>query len=113
MPPKVNDYLRHILEAADRIEQFIGTATLAEYRRNPLLRSAVERQFITIGEAVRRVAGADLALADRITNRRRIVGFRNILVHRYFYIDDSVVWTAAANHLPLLRREVAALLAEF
>ena len=113
MPLKADDYLRHILEAADRIEQFIGTATLAEYRRNPLLRSAVERQFITIGEAGRRVAGADLAVADRITDRQLIVGFRNILVHRYFYIDNSVVWDAAADSLPLLRDEVAALLAEF
>ena len=113
MPLKADDYLQHILESADRIEQFIGATTFADYREDILLRSAVERDFINIGEAVNRIAGLDTAIADRITNRQRIVAFRNLLVHRYFCVDDLVVWNAVINHLPLLRDEVAVLLAEF
>jgi hypothetical protein len=29
----------------------------------------------------------------RISDRRRIVAFRNILVHRYADVDDQLVWT--------------------
>ena len=113
MPLKADAYLRYIAEAADRIEQFIGTATFANYCEDALLRSAVERQFIIIGEAVSQIANSYPVIADRITNRQLIVGFRNILVHRYFYVDDSVVWQVVNEDLPLLRDEVATLLAGF
>ena len=44
-------YLYDIAEAADYITEFTAGRTYEEYHTNPMLRSAVERQFEIIGEA--------------------------------------------------------------
>jgi uncharacterized protein with HEPN domain len=77
-----------------------------------MLRSAVERQFEIIGEALGQLARVDESVAARITDYRRIIAFRNILVHGYAQVDDRLVWDIAETLLPALHREVAALLKE-
>ena len=39
------------------------------------------------------------------------MAFRNILIHAYFGIDWDVVWRAAKNRCPVLREQVARILA--
>jgi uncharacterized protein with HEPN domain len=41
----------------------------------------------------------------------QIIAFRNILVHADFGIDWDVVWRAARNRRPVLREQVAGILA--
>jgi uncharacterized protein with HEPN domain len=77
-----------------------------------MLRSAVERQFEIIGEALSQLARSSPVLAARIPELRRIIGFRNALIHGYDQIDDDGVWRAIGTDLPALRADVAALLAE-
>jgi uncharacterized protein with HEPN domain len=78
-----------------------------------LLRSAVERQFIIIGEALNRLDKLDAAIASQITDCSKIIGFRNVLVHGYEVIDDQIVWNTVKNHLPNLKHQVENLLAGF
>ena len=47
-----------------------------------------------------------------MTDYRRVIAFRNILVHGYAQVDDRLVWDIVETRLPALRREVAALLEE-
>ena len=75
-----------------------------------MLRAAVERQFEIIGEAVSQLARLDEELAARITNYRRVIAFRNILIHGYSDVDDGLVWDVVETNLPLLRHEVERLL---
>lgn len=49
-------------------------------------------------------------LATRISEYRRIISFRNILIHGYTEVDDRLVWDIVEVKLPTLRREVEALL---
>lgn len=51
-------------------------------------------------------------VAARITDWRDIIDFRNLLVHGYDVINDRLVWETVTEDLPVLRREVEALLAE-
>ena len=43
---------------------------------------------------------------------RRIIAFRNRLIHGYASVSDEVVWGLLETHLPALRRDVEKLLAE-
>ena len=77
-----------------------------------MLRAATERQFEIIGEALNQLRRHSPALAARVREHEKIIGFRNILIHGYAVVDDAVVWSAASEKLPLLLADVAALLAE-
>jgi uncharacterized protein with HEPN domain len=92
MLPESRKYLWDILRAADLIAGFCVGKSLAEYLHDSMLRSAVERQFQIIGEALGQLARRDPATADTIPELRRIVAFRNILVHGYADVDDELVW---------------------
>jgi hypothetical protein len=78
-----------------------------------LLRSAVDRLFTIIGEALTRLEKLDASVASRISDYRKIIGFRNVLIHGYEVIDDAIVWTTVQNHLPILKQQVETLLAGF
>lgn len=105
-------YLFDIRSAADRLAEFLAGKTFADYQRDAMLRAAVERQFEIIGEAVSQLARFDEELAARFTNFRRIVAFRNILIHGYADVDDGLVWDVVETNLPLLRQEVERLIDE-
>ena len=77
-----------------------------------MLRAAVERQFEIIGEAMTNIAKVDEPAAGRISHYRRIIAFRNILIHGYANVDDRLVWDVVKTNLPVLEREVEALLRE-
>lgn len=65
-----------------------------------------ERQFTIIGEALREAEKLDPSLPTRVTAFRRIVDFRNILVHGYATVYDEGVWLIVQQHLPVLLSEV-------
>ena len=105
-------FLWDVQEAAGAITQFTAGLDAAGYRANSLIRSAVERQFEIIGEALNRLSKEAPDFADRVPNLGKIVGFRNLLVHGYAVIDDRRVWEIVATLLPFLRATVTALLTE-
>ncbi|HEV3276022.1 MAG TPA: HepT-like ribonuclease domain-containing protein [Terriglobia bacterium] len=77
-----------------------------------MLRFAVERQFEIVGEPLNQAIRLEPGLSDQVSNSRRIVAFRNRLIHGYASISDEVVWGVIETSLPALRREVTALLGE-
>lgn len=103
-------YLWDAREAIDAIAAFTGGKTQVEFRQDVMLRSAVERQFEIVGEALNQLARRDQALADQIPGLPEIVGFRNILIHGYAIVDTDMVWRAIHESLPPLREAVDRLL---
>jgi uncharacterized protein with HEPN domain len=77
-----------------------------------MLRSAVERQFEIIGEALTKLAKIDQETTNLISEHRRIIAFRNILIHGYAQIDERLVWGVLDSKLPTLSKEVKRLLEE-
>jgi uncharacterized protein with HEPN domain len=77
-----------------------------------MLKAAVERKFAVIGEALARLAQIDADTVARIPEYRRIVAFRNIIIHGYASVDDKIVWGVVEENLPALQSAVIKLLAE-
>jgi uncharacterized protein with HEPN domain len=105
-------YLLDMQRAIALLRTAAGAKTLAEYAGDAILRSAVERQFITIGEALTQLLRLMPDLQARISNTRRIIAFRNILVHGYAEVAHDIVWSALQDDLLVLGEEVNALLCE-
>jgi uncharacterized protein with HEPN domain len=105
-------YLYDIQEAAGLAVEFTRGRNFEQYRQNPMLRFAVERAFAIIGEALTQLVRVDGGVAERITDVRGIVAFRNILVHAYAQVDDRIVWDIVESKLAILLGEVDALLRE-
>jgi uncharacterized protein with HEPN domain len=104
--------LEHILAAMSLISEFTQGKTFTEYSREAMTTSAVERQFITIGEAVNALSHIDPPVSSRIADYRGIIEFRNQLTHRYYTVDNVTVWRVVLEFLPVLRSEVETLLRE-
>ncbi|MBN1461291.1 MAG: DUF86 domain-containing protein [Armatimonadetes bacterium] len=105
-------YLNDVVEACGAVESALQGMDLAAYGSNRLVRSAVEREFIIVGEAIAALSRLSPQLFAQITHARRIVDFRNQLTHQYSDVDDTVVWLIARHDAPVLRAECAALLEE-
>lgn len=94
--------LHDIEQAARRIVDFTSGKSVGDYAADMLLRSAVERQFEIIGEAVNRLDKANPGLAAQIRSHKKIIAFRNILIHGYDIVSDKVVWNTIEIDLPML-----------
>jgi uncharacterized protein with HEPN domain len=105
-------YLWDVREAADAIASFMQGRGFDAYAGDLMLRSAVERQLAIIGEALSQLARVDQGLAARIPELRRVIGFRNVLIHGYDQIDNAGVWRIVEAVLPPLRRRIADRLVE-
>lgn len=109
MPRSTAAYLADIVAACDAVAEALAGVDLEAYCSRRLIRSAVEREFTIIGEAIGVLSRRDPALAARISHARLIVGFRNRLVHEYPQVDDEAVYSIAQHDAPVLRAECAAL----
>lgn len=104
--------LYDVEQAAELIASFTQGRGLPDYREDAMLRSAVERQFEIIGEALNRLSSSDPVTVERIREHRRIIAFRNVLIHGYDAVSDAVVWDIVETKLPVLREELEAILGE-
>lgn len=93
-----------INECCNNIREFVsGIASFKEYTANKVIKKAIERELITIGEAIVKLNKlSELTL----TNQEKIRAFRNRLVHDYSGTSDELVWVAVTRHLPTLHNEV-------
>jgi uncharacterized protein with HEPN domain len=110
MPHSAPVLLEDVRHAAKRIMEVTSGRTVTDYGSDDFLRAAVERWFIVIGEALGRLDKVDPAILAQISDHRKIIGFRNVLVHGYDAIDDAIVWQTIQHYLPILRQEVEQLL---
>jgi uncharacterized protein with HEPN domain len=105
-------WLADVVAACDLLIEFTRGKTFTDYAGDPLLRSAVERQFEIVGEALRVALQNRPELTANITDARAIVAFRNQLTHAYSAVDHATVWGLLERRVPQLRAEVTRLLDE-
>lgn len=92
--------LTDIDQAGADIQSFTDGMDGAAYAADSRTQAAVERKFEIIGEAVNRLHANHPDLARRIPDMRRIIDFRNYLVHGYDHVAPRLVWRYVLKNLP-------------
>ena len=112
MQREARKYLVDIQGAIRSLGRYTSGKQFSDYVAEEMLRDAVERKFEIVGVALSGLADEDELTADRISEYRKSIGFRNLLAHGYAHVDNRIVWNIVENSLPMLAREVDALLDE-
>ena len=103
-------FLNDIIEAADAIQLFITGARRDDFMLDDRTRSAVLYKLTVIGEAAGRIS-KELRARFPAIEWSDIIGLRNIAVHAYFGVDWHTIWVTATNDVPMLRAQIANILA--
>ncbi len=104
-----NVRLRHMLDAALEIKQYVQSSTREDLDEDRKLVHSLVRLFEIIGEAAGQISEE---LRDSIPEIpwSVIIGMRNRLVHAYFSINLDVVWLTSTEDIPSLITELKRLL---
>ncbi len=98
------DFLNDMVLACRSIIRFTEGMTLDEYLADEKTRYAVMRGYEILGEAIRHLP-EPLKLANPDVPWRTMAAVRNRIVHGYFGIDDTILFTTIEQDVtPLLPR---------
>lgn len=97
--------LKHILVELDFILDYTKDIDFDSLVHDELLQRAIIRSLEIIGEAVKQIDEA-YKESHREIEWKKIAGFRDILIHRYFSIDWDIVWDIIQNKVPELREKI-------
>ena len=86
--------------------------SLHDLETDRLLRSAVERELMVLGEALYQLHQHAPDLAERIEHWEDSIAFRHVLVHGYHVLKMQVVWDAIHDDLPPLIQQLKMMLTE-
>ena len=110
MRPDALGMLVDIRDASWFIAEDTEGATFEVFVSDRRMHQLVERNLTIIGEAINRLSRKYPEIAARISAILNIVALRNVLIHGYDRIDYPTVWLAVQESLPILCREVEAIL---
>jgi uncharacterized protein with HEPN domain len=102
-------YLRHILDAISRIEEYLQGISEDEFYQKYLVQDGVIRQLEIIGEATKQISPQTRKGHDQIP-WKDMAGMRDKLIHDYFGVDVEQVWLTAKNDIPFLQQEIETVL---
>lgn len=104
-------YVWDIVSAGTDIAEFISNLSFHEFERERMIRYAVERQLLVIGEAARHLS-EDFKIEFKEIPWKSLVGLRNVLAHEYGEILTERIWYVAKERLPELIERLAPLIAD-
>lgn len=103
--------LRHMLDAAVEIQQYVQSSTREDLSRDRKLVHSLIRLLEIIGEAANQVSPE---LREQIPDIpwTIMVGMRNRLIHAYFAINLNIVWSTSTEDIPPLITQLESLVRE-
>lgn len=107
-PQRLGDYLAHILEAIERIEEYVSDMDEMAFLDNRLVQDAVIRNFEIIGEASNNIEKRfpEFAATHPELPLASAYQMRNAVAHGYFKVDFEIVWKTIHLELPGLHAQI-------
>jgi len=98
-------YLRHILDAICRIEEYARDKEYEDFMDNYLVQDGVIRQIEIMGEATKRLSKE---IREKYPEMpwKDMAGMRDKLIHDYLGVDLDAVWDTAKEDIPGLKRKL-------
>ena len=114
MDDRILKWLYDIKIALDEVDSFFENKerSFLNYKKDILLKRAIERELEIIGEAVNRIISRDSSFEGKIKDAKNIIGLRNQVIHAYDNVSDENIWAILINHLPQLKKEINSLIGE-
>jgi uncharacterized protein with HEPN domain len=104
-------YLDDIQESCEKVLRFTKGMTYKDFVNDDLRFDAVLRNLEIIGEAVKNISDETRRKYPQI-KWRKIAGFRNIVAHEYFGVNEETVWDIVEKEIPVLLDAVKSILEE-
>ena len=98
-------FLDDIIEASSRISTYIKYLDSDVFMKDIMIQDAVIRNFEILGEAVKKLP-QDFREEYSYVNWRGASGMRDKLIHGYFGVDLSILWSTAKKDLPQFSKEI-------
>lgn len=105
----IQDYLRDILDAMDKTEQFTAGMDAKSFQLDDKTIYAVIRSLEIVGEATKKVPSSVREKFPAIP-WKSLAGMRNKLIHDYFGFSAEVVWKTVTEDIPTVKPEIAKVL---
>ncbi len=102
-------FLRDIINASGKIESITAEASEESFLSDEVLPAAVLHHLTVIGEAMTRLP-PELRERHPEVPWHQIVAVRHRIVHAYFDLDWQILWNAAVDEIPRLRRQISGIL---
>lgn len=102
-------YLEDILEAIERIEDYIADLKEKDFYKRVQIQDSVIRRLQIIGEATKHIP-TSLKIKNPYIPWKRMSGLRDVLTHEYWGIDLKRIWNIVSKRLPKLKKEIKKLL---
>lgn len=100
------EYLRHILDEINYLNDEIASFGENRFMHDPTLQRAASRSLEIIGEAIKQVPD-NFRKKYQNVDWKTYAGLRDKLIHHYFGVDYSIVWDIIINELPGLKEKVS------
>ena len=92
-------FLMHIVDALKETIEFTDGVEMTEFLDSKLLVRAVMSSFEIAGEATKNLT-MEFRDAHPEVKWREMAGFRDVLIHGYFGIDETQLWKGAKEFAP-------------
>ena len=111
-PQRQQDYLRHILLAIKRIQEYCSDVDELGFLKSQLIQDAVIRNFEVIGEASKNIERSFPEYAAAHPELPLMIAYemRNALAHGYFKVDLPIIWKTIEINLPVLEDQIVRLI---
>jgi len=104
-------YLEDIFASIEKIQYYIVGLSYESFIKDGLRVDGAVRNLEIIGEAANNLP-QEIKDKYPAIEWRKIIDFRNVLVHEYFGIDFDILWDIIQNKLPDLNNQIKIILSE-